>query len=61
MDVREQYQWTIYFAAIVSMQFHPGADQRGHNSLSLRACATVADEMLKITRERAQGEFKCPG
>jgi len=40
----------VYFAGIVSLQYHPRNEPE--NRMSLEECAKVADQMMKITLDR---------
>jgi hypothetical protein len=42
-------RWGMYYASIVTMQYHPGAGTKLHRILSLKECAAIADEMENIT------------
>ena len=44
--------WDCYFAAIASINRHPGAGTKGHTAMTLEECATEADRMLAIRRRR---------
>lgn len=50
-DAGELVAFDVYFASIRSMQFHPGANTRGHVVLDVKQCAEEAMEMLSIRRE----------
>lgn len=41
----------LYFASVVSMQFHPGAGTRGHVPLTPVQCAEIAMDMVRIRNE----------
>lgn len=49
--------WAMYFTAIASMQYHPGAGRGDHQPLNMVTCAHLADAMLEIHRRR----YPCPG
>lgn len=44
------FLWSMFYASVVSFQFHPGTKER----LSLDDCARVADEMLSHALERGE-------
>lgn len=44
--------WALYLASIMSMQYHPGANSRGHVRLSIQECAEIADGMMQETFKR---------
>jgi len=46
----EYVAFDMYFASLVSMQFHPGAGKHNHVPLDLKHCRDVAIEMLKLRR-----------
>ena len=46
--------WPFYFASIMSIQYHPGANTRGHERLTLEEAAEIADEMCRIESERVE-------
>lgn len=51
MTNNENITFDLYFASIVSMQFHPGAGTKDHKALTLQECADKAMQMLNIRRE----------
>jgi hypothetical protein len=54
-----EYQaFDVYFASIVSMQYHPGAGKHEHNPMSLVQCRDMAIEMLKLRRHIPCINFK---
>ena len=50
MTPEEKLAFDVYFASVVSMQFHPGAGTKEHARLSLEDAAAVAMEMVKLRR-----------
>lgn len=46
----EQITFDLYFASVVSMQFHPGAGTKEHKRLTLEECRDLALQMLAIRR-----------
>lgn len=47
----ERVVFDMYCAAILSMQYHPGAGTKEHVKLTARECADLAVQMLEIRRE----------
>lgn len=47
----EHIPFDMYFASVVSMQYHPGAGTRDHTKLTLEECRGIAIQMVKIRRE----------
>jgi hypothetical protein len=52
MNDDDKYMWTLFFGQVAGIQYHPAnpKDQRA----SLNEIADIADEMLKIAKERIQ-------
>ena len=46
----EHVAFDMYFASVVSMQYHPGAGTKEHQKMPLQDCADVALEMIAIRR-----------
>lgn len=40
----------IYFASVVSMQYHPRQLEKGKTLMSIEQCATVALKMLEVRK-----------
>lgn len=51
MKPDESLSFDVYFASVVSMQFHPGAGTKEHKRLSLEECKEIALQMVEIKRE----------
>lgn len=49
-DDGELMAWDIYFAAIMSIQYHPRADEG--TRFSITTCAQLADSMMLERRKR---------
>lgn len=49
----EDFAFDMFFAGIVSMQYHPGAGTKEHKKLTTRECAEVAMEMIEVRRDLA--------
>lgn len=47
----DRIPFDMYFASVVSMQFHPGAGTKEHRKLTLKECADVALQMIDIRRD----------
>lgn len=45
----------IYFSAIATMQFHPGAGTKGQEPLTLEQCRDKALEMLQLRKSVIEG------
>lgn len=46
----EKLSFDVYFASVVSMQYHPGAGTKEHARLTLEECRDVALQMIEIKR-----------
>lgn len=46
----EKLSFDVYFASVVSMQYHPGAGTKKHARLTLKECRDVALQMIEIKR-----------
>lgn len=44
--------WCIYFASLTAMTLHPGYQRPDTEELSMKIIANLADDMLKITKEK---------
>lgn len=49
----EFHVFDVYFASIVSLQYHPGAGTKENKKLSLEECRDIAVDMLKLRRDLA--------
>lgn len=44
--------WSMFFAAVASLQYHPGAGRGEHTPLTIPQCAQIADAMTHQFMER---------
>jgi hypothetical protein len=44
--------WIMYFLTIVGWQYHPAHQKYKNPTLTLEQSAEIADQMMKITKER---------
>lgn len=56
----DNYIWSVFFAGIVAMNFHPGVKDR---QKTMEDCSDIADAMMEEYRKRfpAAKEDVCPG
>lgn len=50
MNNNDELSWVMFFTAVKSWQYHPGAKPK----LTTRECADIADEMLAEYRARRE-------
>lgn len=53
MNEEDQVAWDLFFAEITGWTFHPGYYRENATKPTLKECADTADEMLKLSKERA--------
>jgi len=56
MNPEDQITWDMFFAGIVSMQYHPRATLNGAKVRTIKECAEIADEMLIERNKRKNGQ-----
>jgi len=52
VDDNDQAVWDMYFSALAGWSMHPGYYRENATKPTLVECAHIADEMMKIRRER---------
>ncbi len=52
MTDEEKNVWDTYFAEIAGWTIHPGFNRENAKQPTLDECATMADEMILIRRQR---------
>jgi len=51
MEDLDLVAFDMYFASVVSMQYHPGSGTKEHKRLSLEECREIALKMIELRKE----------